>query len=69
MTTQTIEIGGMTCGHCMKRVQDALLAVPGLKVEQVRVGSARVTFDETELDGSRIAQAIEGAGYGVLQVR
>lgn len=67
--TQTFEIGGMTCGHCMKRVQDALLAVPGLKVEQVRVGSAKVTFDETSTETSRIVQAIEDAGYGVLQVR
>lgn len=69
MMTQTFEIGGMTCGHCMKRVQDALLAVPGLKVEQVRVGSAKVTFDETSTETSRIVQAIEDAGYGVLQVR
>jgi len=69
MTTQTFEIDGMTCGHCMQRVQDALRGIAGVTVEQVRVGAARVRYDETTLDPSVIAQAIEGAGYRVLQAR
>ncbi len=69
MTKRTIEIGGMTCGHCVGRVSAALKAVPGITVEQVKVGSATVVFDEATTDESVIAQAIEGAGYDVLQAR
>lgn len=69
MTKRTIEIGGMTCGHCVGRVSAALKAVPGITVEQVKVGSATVVFDEATTDESVIAQAIERAGYDVLQAR
>jgi copper chaperone len=71
MTKRTIEIGGMTCGHCVGRVSAALKAVPGIIVEQVKVGSATVVFDEAAalVDDSVIAQAIEQAGYQVLQAR
>jgi copper chaperone CopZ len=45
--------------------------VPGIIVEQVKVGSATVVFDEAAalVDDSVIAQAIEQAGYQVLQAR
>ncbi len=71
MTKRTIEIGGMTCGHCVGRVSAALKAIPGITVEQVKVGSATVVFDEVKAlaDDSVIAQAIEQAGYQVLQTR
>ncbi len=69
MTKRTIEIGGMTCGHCVGRVSAALKAVPGITVEQVKVGSATVAFDEATTDESLIVQAIEQAGYQVLQPR
>jgi copper chaperone CopZ len=69
MTKQVIEIGGMTCGHCMGRVRAALDALPGVTVDRVQVGQATVTFDETATDPATIAQAIEDAGYDVLQTR
>lgn len=69
MTQQTFGIGGMTCGHCVQRVSNALAAVPGVTVDQVKVGAATVTFDETRVDASAVAQAIEDAGYDVLQTR
>jgi copper chaperone len=69
MTTLTIAIDGMTCGHCLRTVDGALRSLPGVSVEHLKVGSATVTFDETVIDQERIAQAIEDAGYGVLQMR
>jgi copper chaperone len=69
MTKRTIEIGGMTCGHCVSRVSNALKAIPGIRVEDVKVGSATVEFDEAATDESVIAKAIETAGYAVLQTR
>jgi copper chaperone len=67
MTTQVMEIGGMTCGHCMGRVRDALAAIPGVTVERVQVGRATVSFDEKTIDPAAIEQAVEDAGYDVLQ--
>jgi copper chaperone len=69
MTKRTIEIGGMTCGHCVSRVSNALKAIPGIQVEAVKVGSATVEFDEATMDASVIGKAIETAGYAVLQTR
>lgn len=34
MTRQTIDIGGMTCGHCLSRVRAALAALPGVTIAQ-----------------------------------
>lgn len=67
MTQQVIEIGGMTCGHCMSRVREALSALPGVTVDRMKVGQATVTFDESATDAATIEQAIEDAGYDVLQ--
>lgn len=67
MTQQVIEIGGMTCGHCMSRVREALAALPGVTVDRMKVGQATVTFDEAVTDAAVIEKAIEDAGYDVLQ--
>lgn len=69
MTQRTFEIGGMTCGHCVSRVKNALTKLPGLTVEQVKVGAVTVAYDEAVTDASVIAQAIEDAGYDVLQTK
>jgi copper chaperone CopZ len=69
MTQQTIDIGGMTCGHCLKRVRAALAALPGVTIDTMRVGQATVSFDESTIDGDAIARAIADAGYDVLQTR
>ncbi len=69
MTQQTIDIGGMTCGHCLSRVRAALAALPGVTIDTMRVGQATVSFDEGTTDAGTIAQAIADAGYDVLQTR
>ncbi len=66
MTQQVIEIGGMTCGHCMSRVRDALGRLPGVTVERIKVGQATVSFDAAQSDPAMIAKAIEDARYDVL---
>jgi copper chaperone CopZ len=65
MTELSMEINGMTCGHCVKAVRDALDAVPGVEVETVAIGSATVRFDEQQLDRARITQAVVDEGYEV----
>ena len=60
MTTTTFRIQGMTCNHCVMSVRRALASVEGAEVEDVQIGSAVVTFDESKLQEEDIDAAIEG---------
>lgn len=63
---QTIEIGGMSCGHCVKAVKDALAEMDGVTTEEVRIGRATVEFDPAQVPAGSIAERIRDAGYTVL---
>ena len=67
MTTTTLAIDGMTCGHCLRSVDRALRALPGVTIDHLKVGSATISYDDPSMTRERIAQAIEDAGYRVLQ--
>lgn len=60
-----IDVGGMSCGHCVKSVTQALQALHGVDVKQVVVGSATVSYDPAKTTPDQLAQAIEDAGYDV----
>ena len=71
MAEFTLRIDGMHCGSCVRRVNQALAAVPGVVVGEVRVGAARFTVEqnsapEDPANADAIAAAIRalaGAGY------
>lgn len=69
MTTQTLEIGGMTCGHCLRMVQQALTDIEGLTLDELRIGKAVVTFDESKVSADAVAEALRDAGYDVLATK
>lgn len=69
MTTQTLEIGGMSCGHCLRMVQQALSGIEGVTLDDLRIGKATVTYDETKLGVDAIADAVRDAGYDVLATK
>ena len=50
----------MHCGSCIRRVTQALNALPGTHAQEVRVGSARI---ETTAAPDQIQQALTAAGY------
>jgi copper chaperone len=58
-----LEVSGMSCGHCVGAVREALAGVPGVKVDDVRIGSASVTFDETKTNVGELVDAVSDAGY------
>lgn len=72
MSTQnlTIDVTGMTCGHCVRSVQEELTALPGVTdvhVELVAGGTSQVTITATEpLSDDDIRAAIDEAGYQVV---
>ena len=63
MKTRELTIQGMSCGHCVMSVRKELGKIPGLKVEDVQIGKARVSFDDTKITDQDLSKAIEEAGY------
>lgn len=65
MTTLTMNISGMSCNHCVGAVTKALKSVNGVVVDEVAIGSATVTYDESRTSPAQIAEAVEDEGYAV----
>ncbi|HEX6808665.1 MAG TPA: heavy-metal-associated domain-containing protein [Gemmatimonadaceae bacterium] len=63
MERVTIQIDGMSCGHCVAAVGRALSAVPGVDVEQIAVGSATIAYDPSAVSLDRIRAAVRAEGY------
>jgi copper chaperone len=63
--TETLTIAGMSCGHCVAAVRTALESVDGLTVEDVRVGEARVRYDDEAVGPDAVVRAVEEEGYAV----
>lgn len=65
MTKETINVEGMSCGHCEIAVQDAVHKLPGIKKVKASKGKkvATVEYDETQLTRDQIVQAIAQTGY------
>jgi copper chaperone CopZ len=63
MRQLTLHITGMTCGHCLHAVNEALLAHPGVHLESLRMGRAEVQYEEQVTTPMAIEAAIADAGY------
>lgn len=66
MAEQTVNIKGMTCGHCEGRVTTELLAIPGVTavIASAEKASAVITID-SEITTDQIDLAVRAAGYSV----
>ncbi|MDZ4774498.1 MAG: cation transporter [Planctomycetota bacterium] len=65
MNTTNIAIDGMSCGHCVQQVSKALQSVPGVTVDSVVVGSARIEVEDAKTTEAAV-RAIEKAGYKAM---
>ncbi len=64
----TLPVTGMTCGHCVQSVKNALEAVPGVRSAEVSLASsaAKIEFVGAESIPQEILKAaVEAAGYQV----
>ncbi len=62
MKTETINIEGMSCGHCIAAVRRELESIP-VEVKEIAIGHATVEYDPEVVDRARLVQAIDEAGY------
>jgi copper chaperone len=60
-----IEIVGMTCEHCVRAVKNRLSSTAGVRVTDVKVGSADIQLDESKASMSDVEEAISDEGYTV----
>lgn len=58
-----LEIRGMSCGHCVKQVQQTLEKLDGVTVRRVVVGEALVDIDSNRRSPGDLIQAIDQVGY------
>jgi len=64
MSTVTVTVTGMTCGHCASSVREEVGNIPGVTAVDVDLGSGKVTVDgEHEVEPEAIKSAVEEAGY------
>ena len=68
MNTETLEITGMTCNACARRIERALRHVPGVHTADVSYpqGTALVTAASVLREDS-LADAVAAAGYGATR--
>jgi copper chaperone len=63
MAEFTLQIDGMHCGSCIRRVTQTLAATEGLQVEEVRLGAARVSATTDPAPVDQAIAALAKAGY------
>jgi copper chaperone len=63
MQTVSLDVSGMSCGHCVAAVEKALKGVQGVDTASVEVGKATVTLDPEVASVDEIIDAVEDAGY------
>lgn len=63
----TITVQGMTCGHCVAAVREALAALDGVVGVDLDLGSGRTIVTSTgALDHALVVAAVADAGYQIL---
>jgi len=68
MPLKSLEIVGMSCGHCVKAVTMALQDLPGVHVKDVKVGQALIDADDDVVKAADLRAAIEEAGFTLTSV-
>ena len=67
MTEKTLNVEGMSCGHCKAAVEGELNRLSGVERANADIekGTVEVTYDENRVSLVQLKGAIEVAGYTV----
>ena len=63
MERLNLTIEGMSCAHCVRAVRGRLERTPGVKVDDVQIGSAILEYDPVATNVDDIEEAIADEGY------
>ena len=65
---KTISIEGMSCGHCVNSVTEALKAVAGVTSVNVDLAGKKAVVEGTA-DDAALKAAVEDMGYDVVGIQ
>lgn len=67
MENVTLNVKGMSCGHCVKAVEGSVGELEGVQEVKVNleVGQVNVLFDESKVTLNQIKETIDDQGYDV----
>lgn len=65
---RTLTISGMSCGHCVHAVKQALMELPGIDVLDVQIGHATVEATEDAQTDSAMKHAVEEEGFELVMI-
>lgn len=66
---KTLQVNGMTCGHCKSKVEEALIALKEINAAEVDLldGTVEISGDE-EISDLKLINTISEAGYKLITV-
>ena len=67
MQNVTLNVQGMSCGHCVKAVESSVGELNGIESVKVNLDEAEVavSFNDTQVSLEQIKETIEEQGYDV----
>lgn len=67
MTTDTLTVPEIHCGHCKTSIEEAVSALDGVNSVEVEIDPriVNLTYDESTVNMEEIKAAIEAVGYEV----
>jgi copper ion binding protein len=68
MTHKNIQVEGMTCGHCVETVTQAVNSLDGVTQVSVDLDKKQVSvdFDESRTDADAVSSKITEVGFEVV---
>ncbi len=63
-----LSVEGMSCGHCVAHVKEALESVDGVTKAEVDLASKRAVVEGPSLDDAAMRAAVAEAGYEVAAI-
>jgi copper chaperone len=67
MENITLDVKGMSCGHCVKAIEASVLALKGVNEVKVNLeaGKVEVAYNDGKVSLTQIKDAIDDQGYDV----
>jgi len=66
MATVTLNVEGMSCGHCVNSVEGAMKELGATGQVDLANKQVTVTYDESQITLDAVKEAIEDQGYDVV---
>jgi copper chaperone len=68
MMKKTLSVEGMSCGHCVMHVKNALTELAGVESAEVDLAKKSAVVTGSALDDAAMKAAVAEAGYEVVAI-